>query len=65
MKQYIGKKCKVRVLRDGTCLHYTAVPMTNVSDTHISFVDKFGESRSFRIVDIVEIYTAEGENHDI
>ena len=60
MKQYLGKKCKVRILRDGTCLHFTACPVTDVSDTHLSFTDKLGEEMSFRIVDVVEINTCEG-----
>lgn len=64
MQQYVGKKCKVKILRDNNCLHYTADPVTDVTQTHISFIDKFGEQMTFRIIDIVELNTCEGGNHE-
>jgi len=54
MKQYIGKTCKLHIVVNGKDLFYTA-KVKDVSDTHISFIDKFGEDYTFRMTDIVEI----------
>lgn len=60
MRQYLNKRCKIRVLNEeGKRLHFTADPVTNVTDTHISFTDKFGKPRSYLIKDVVEIYEEE------
>jgi len=54
MKQYIGKICKLHIVVKERDLFYTA-KITNVNDTHISFIDKFDENYTFRTTDIVEI----------
>ena len=60
MKEFIGKKCKITFLVGGKTLHYTAKTVTSVSDSHISFIDKFEESHCFRIQDIIEINGGKG-----
>jgi len=54
MKQYMNKKCKMHILRGGRDLYYEAT-VTTVSDTHISFIDKFDIPYTFRIDDVIEI----------
>ncbi len=54
MKQYIGKQCKLHVQINEKDLFYTA-KIIDVTETHISFIDKFDEKYSFRLTDIVEI----------
>lgn len=54
MKQYIGKHIKILLNRNDNELFFTAF-VTNVTDTHISFIDKFKKEYSFRIEDINEI----------
>ena len=54
MRQYLNKKVRLSVEIDGKTLHYTC-EITDVSDTHITFIDKFGNVMSKRIADIIEI----------
>lgn len=54
MKQYMGKDCKIHVQRAGKDLYYTA-HITDVTDSHITFIDKFGEMLTFRITEIIEV----------
>ena len=54
MKEYLDKTCKIHIAINGKDLFYTA-RIINVSDTHITFVDKFNETLTFRLQDIIEI----------
>jgi len=55
MKEFVGRKCKIHVLLNGKDLFYTVKNVTSVNDTHICFIDRYGEAYSFRNVDVVEI----------
>lgn len=39
----------------GQRLYYKAIRVLDVSDTHITFLDKFNKQYSFRLVDVIEI----------
>lgn len=54
MKEYINKKVMICVKPQNTVLTYSAL-IKEVTDTHISFLDKKGNYMSFKIADIVEI----------
>ena len=54
MKEYIGQRCSVHILIRKINLFFDA-EVTEVSDTHISFIDKYKRGYSFRIKDVVEI----------
>ena len=56
MEQYIGKICKIRVLLGNTHLFFTA-RVVEVSDLHISFIDKYEENYTFLKSQIGEIST--------
>ncbi|PIN78324.1 hypothetical protein COV14_04140 [Candidatus Woesearchaeota archaeon CG10_big_fil_rev_8_21_14_0_10_33_12] len=54
MKEYTNKQCKLHINIGGKDLFFNAI-ITDVSDTHISFTDKYNDKFSFRIIDVVEI----------
>lgn len=54
MEQYVGKKVILRVDVGGAVLAYNAF-ITKVDNTHIHFTDKYNETFSYRIQDILEI----------
>lgn len=54
MKEYIGKQVRVEVTRNGRTLFYTAT-VTAVTDTHIAFIDKYGDKYTFKKENIEEI----------
>lgn len=54
MEEYINKKVFLRISIDGKTLFYNAV-ITNVTRTHISFIDKFDQKYCYRIEDVIEI----------
>lgn len=54
MKQYIGQDCRIHLQRGGKDLHFTA-HVTDVTDSHITFIDKFGEIFTFRISEVIEV----------
>lgn len=55
MKDFLGKSAYIVVIRNDKELNFTAKEVTSVSDTHITFLDKFNEVHTFRITDIIEI----------
>lgn len=55
MEEFVGKSCKIHIFIRGENLFFTVKRVLSVTDTHISFVDKFDEAYSFRKVDVVEI----------
>ena len=55
MKHLIGKSCKITMEINGKTLFYTVKKIISVSDTHISFIDKFNETLTFRQKDVVEV----------
>jgi len=54
MKEHIGETVKLHIERNGADLFYTAKVM-DVTDTHISFKDKYNINYCFRRQDVVEI----------
>jgi hypothetical protein len=54
MKQYVGIKCKIHINRAGKDLYYEAT-ISAVTETHISFTDKFNTPYTFRVSDVIEI----------
>ena len=55
MREYIKKRVKLSVrISDSKELHYTAI-ITDVTDTHISFTDKYGYSFTYLISNIIYI----------
>lgn len=64
MKQLIGKSCLLEIQYHDQRLYYRAIRILDVSDTHITFLDKFGKQYSFRLIDVVEINDV-GEGQEI
>jgi len=54
MKELIGHKCKLVVSYQGNFLYFTA-DVKQVTDTHISFIDKYGEYYTLKITDIKQV----------
>lgn len=54
MEQHLGQRCSIEVKPQDVLLHFEGV-ISAISDTHISFVDKHGISKTFRVADVVEI----------
>lgn len=54
MQEYIGERVKLHIDRDGHDLFYSA-KILNITDTHISFLDKFNKKYCYRLTDVVEI----------
>lgn len=61
MKHLEGKSCLLDINYKGTSLFFKALRVIEVSATHITFLDKFGKTYSFRLVDVIEA-TVLGEN---
>lgn len=55
MKQLIGASCRITIFLNNTQLQYTAKKIIDISDTHITFIDKFGDTFIYKISDIVQI----------
>ena len=47
MKEFLYKYVYITILKDGKKLYYTCAYITNVSDTHISFIDKLHDDEPF------------------
>ncbi len=54
MKKYKNKKVKIHLKVKGADLYYSAL-VTEVSKTHISFLDKYGDAYTFKREYIEEI----------
>lgn len=55
MRELLHKSCKLTLKVNNKILFYTVQEVTSVTETHINFVDKFGEYYMYRIEDIVEV----------
>ena len=55
MKGFLNKAAWIKIKADNGFLYFTAKKVISVSDTHITFIDKFGEMQMFLISDIVQI----------
>ena len=55
MKEMIGKTASLVISRGGKDLFFTGV-ISSVSNTHITFKDKFNKVLSFNIENVVEVH---------
>ena len=55
VKQLKGKSCLLEIEYHGSRLYFKATQVLEVTETHITFLDKFGQQYSFRLKDIVEV----------
>jgi len=62
-KSFLNKICKIVVHSDNQKLFYTA-EIIEISDSHVSFVDKFGIYYSYLISEIIEINTQRGTKNE-
>lgn len=60
MKQHLGLPVKLHLEVDNKNLFYTGI-ITEITDEHISFKDKFGKPYTFRISSVIEISPKEKE----
>ena len=54
MQELKGKSAKLEFLRDDKRLFFYAKTISSITDTHITFVDRYDDVYSFRIIDLVE-----------
>jgi hypothetical protein len=55
MKEMIGKSCLIEISRNGKALFYKAKEVLDVTDTHITFLDKYNNQYTYRLMDVAEI----------
>ena len=55
MKHLIGKGCTIRLNVDGSTLFYTVKEVLDVTTLHISFVDKYDETYTYLLSDVVGV----------
>jgi hypothetical protein len=55
MKQLIGRSCCLAVCINGRDLFYTAKEVLDVSDTHITFIDRYNKQYTINLNNVVEI----------
>ena len=54
MIEYKGKRVKLHIIKNGADLFYTAL-ITDVNDTHITFIDKYKKQFTFKLDLVQEI----------
>lgn len=54
MKEYLNKNVKLHIRRSGADLFFKAL-VNEVTNTHITFTDKYGKLYTFLIENIVQI----------
>jgi len=54
MREFLNKKVLIHFFVDGNNKYFTGI-ITEITDTHISFIDKFNDPYTYRVADIVEI----------
>lgn len=54
-KQTIEGK-KIRVILNNKDFFFTVKQVLELTDTHLTFLDKFGAQKTFRVSDIAEIF---------
>lgn len=55
MQQFLNRSAFLKVRVDEGVLFFTAKKVTEITDTHITFIDKFDELQTFLISDIIQI----------
>ena len=43
MKQFLNKQCKIHISVNGESLFFTVKKVIDVSDSHISFIDRYNK----------------------
>jgi len=61
LEEYKGKRCFIQLERNGKQFYYTA-DVLEVTNTHISFKDKYGDLYSYQIRDIIKMNELKEEN---
>jgi len=54
MQQYLNHPCRLHILFEGKNLFYHAKKVTEVTENHITFIDRFNNTYTFRLADIKE-----------
>jgi len=57
MKGLIGESARLTIKDqiNNNILFYTAKKITEISDTHIFFIDKYNKHIDFRLLDVIQI----------
>ena len=55
MKEFLNRAAWIKIKADNGFLYFTAKKVIGVSDTHLTFLDKFDELQTFLISDVVQI----------
>ena len=57
MKGLIGESARLSIKYqiNNNILFYTATKITEISDTHIFFIDKYNKHIGFRLLDVIQI----------
>lgn len=54
MEEHIGRECKIHIKRNNADLFYTGF-ITKITDTHITFVDKYSKLFTYKILEVIQI----------
>ena len=64
MREFLNKSVWIKIKSDNGFLYFTAKKVVEVSDTHITFIDKFDEMQMFLISDVVQIKELKNEEKE-
>lgn len=63
MKEWINGTCKISVKGDdGKMLYFLAKQVTSVTDSHITFLDKYNDTYTFNVSRVEEIQQYKQKN---
>ena len=54
-KNLVGRSCKIFINSNGHVLFFSVRRILSITDTHVSFLDKFDKVYCFRKMDITEV----------
>ena len=55
MEELIGKSGKLEFIRNDKRLFFFAKTISSITKTHITFIDRYDDVYTFRIIDLVEV----------
>jgi len=64
MKEFLDKSVWIKIKADNGFLYFTAKKVLEVSNNHITFIDKFDEMQMFLISDVVQIKELKNREKD-
>ena len=64
MKEHIGTRCRIVIEQEDKDVLYFSGKVTEVTQYHISFIDKFDIPYTFRIADVQQIKTLGVEDEE-